>query len=140
MQLYPSPRVAPWDASRWPRFTAAELACHHCGEVCIWPEALDAITRLRVAMKAPLVINSGHRCAIHNAAIGGAPLSLHKQLAFDVALGHHDPAQLAHAAHQSGFRGFGFGNNFLHLDTRARPARWFYGERSKAKWASLGIS
>ena len=85
-------------------------------------------------MNAPLRINSGHRCALHNARVGGAPLSLHKKLAFDVALAGHDPAQLAAAARASGFRGFGFRQTFLHLDTRVRPAHWFYGERSKAKW------
>lgn len=128
-----------WDSARWPHFTPHELACHCCGEMCVWPEALDAIEALRRAMAAPLVITSGHRCALHNARVGGAPLSLHKQLAFDVALAPHDPAQLAHAAHRSGFCGFGYGQTFLHLDTRARPARWFYGNRSKTKWASLGI-
>jgi hypothetical protein len=43
------------------------------------------------------------------------------------------------AAHAAGFRGFGFGQTFLHLDTRARPARWFYGKRSEEKWISLGV-
>jgi zinc D-Ala-D-Ala carboxypeptidase len=128
-----------WDPARWPHFAPRELACHCCGEMCVWPEALDAIERLRRAMEAPLVINSGHRCALHNARVGGAPLSLHKQLAFDVALGGHEPDQLERAAHASGFRGFGYGNTFLHLDTRVHAARWFYGNRSKAKWASLGI-
>ncbi|MBV8800491.1 MAG: hypothetical protein JO208_11880 [Alphaproteobacteria bacterium] len=128
-----------WDCGRWPHFSAHELACHCCGEMCIWPEALDAIEALRRAPASPLAITSGHRCAIHNARVGGAPLSLHKQLAFDVALAGHDPAQFAHAAHACGFRGFGYGQSFLHLDTRAKPARWFYGNRSKAKWASLGI-
>jgi zinc D-Ala-D-Ala carboxypeptidase len=128
-----------WDSARWPHFAAHELACPCCGEMCVWPEALDAIERLRGAMGAPLIINSGHRCALHNARVGGAPKSLHKQLAFDVALASHDAAQLERAAHASGFRGFGYGQTFLHLDTRARPARWFYGNRSKSKWASLGI-
>ena len=92
---------------------------------------------LRTAMNAPLRIDSGHRCALHNARVGGAPLSLHKRLAFDVALAGHDPAALASAARASGFRGFGFGQTFLHLDTRPHAAHWFYGERSRAKWTSL---
>ena len=131
---------AAWDAARWPHFSARELACPCCGEVCVWPDALDAIERLRGAMNAPLIINSGHRCAIHNARVGGAPLSMHKHLAFDVSLRGLDPARLANEARQCGFRGFGFGQTFLHLDIRARAAHWFYGNRSKAKWTSLGIS
>jgi zinc D-Ala-D-Ala carboxypeptidase len=128
-----------WDCARWPDFTARELACHCCGEMCVWPEALDAIEALRRAMNAPLAVTSGHRCALHNARVGGAPLSMHKQLAFDVALGSHEPAKLFRNAKACGFRGFGFANTFLHLDTRAHAARWFYGNRSKRKWASLGI-
>ena len=131
---------APWDARRWPDFPVTQIACPCCGEVCIWPEALDALEVLRSAIRAPLHVNSGHRCALHNARVGGAPLSLHKRLAFDVALAGHNPAVLAAAARACGFRGFGFGQTFLHLDTRVRPARWFYGERSKAKWTSLGLS
>ena len=129
----------PWEADRWPHFRPRELACHCCGEMCVWPQALDAIEALRRTTAAPLVIDSGPRCALHNARVGGAPLSLHKQLAFDVALGNHDAAQLARAARACGFRGFGYGQSFLHLDTRAAPARWFYGNRSRRKWASLGI-
>ena len=130
---------APWEMSRWPHFSAREIACPCCAETCIWPEALDALEILRSAIRAPLRINSGHRCALHNARVGGAPLSLHKRLAFDVALIGHNPAVLATAARDCGFRGFGFGQTFLHLDTRVRPARWFYGERSRAKWTSLGL-
>ena len=128
-----------WDSARWPHFTPHELACHCCGEMCVSPDALDALERLHVAMNAPLVVNSGHRCALHHVRVGGAPLSQHKQLAFDISVAGHDAAQLARAARDSGFRGFGYGQTFLHLDTRAHPARWFYGNRSKSKWASLGI-
>jgi hypothetical protein len=128
-----------WNAARWPHFSVRDIACHCCGEVYIWAEALDALEGLRRSVDAPLTINSGHRCALHNARVGGAPLSMHKRLAFDVALATHDPARLAQAARASGFRGFGYGQAFLHLDTRAHAARWFYGERSKRKWTSLGI-
>ncbi|MDE1985925.1 MAG: hypothetical protein KGL29_03145 [Alphaproteobacteria bacterium] len=125
-----------WDVARWPHFTSREIACPCCGEVVLWPEALDALEALRTAMLAPLRINSGHRCALHNARVGGAPLSLHKRLAFDIALAGHDPARLAMMARAAGFTGFGFGQTFLHLDTRARPAHWFYGQRSEELWTS----
>ena len=135
-----NPNTTGWNASRWPHFTLHEIACHCCGELYVWPQALDALERLRLAMNAPLHLNSAHRCALHNARVGGAPLSQHKKLAFDVALGGHDPAKLAGAARDAGFTGFGFGQTFLHLDTRAHRARWFYGQRSIAKWTSLGVS
>ena len=133
------PASQPWAASRWPHITEHEIACRCCGELYLWPEALDALQRLRLATNAPLHLTSAHRCALHNARVGGAPLSMHKWLAFDIALGGHDPAKLARAAQASGFTGFGYGQTFLHLDTRAHPAHWFYGQRSKTKWTSLGL-
>jgi zinc D-Ala-D-Ala carboxypeptidase len=135
--MQPSPS---WDFERWPHFAPREIACPCCGEIHIWPDALDALERLHAAMNAPLHIDSGHRCLLHNARVGGAPLSLHKKLAFDIALRQHDPRALASAAHAVGFTGFGFGQTFLHLDIRAHSAHWFYGKRSKDKWTSLGIS
>lgn len=125
---------AVWDSARWPHFRVREIACPCCGEVCLWTEALDALERLRHLTGAAIVLNSAHRCALHNARVGGAPLSQHKKLAFDVSLGGHDPVRLFRAARTAGFTGFGFGQTFLHLDNRLRPAHWTYGQRSKQKW------
>lgn len=129
--------AAPWNAARWPHFRPHEIACHCCGEICVDPAALDALERMRRMLGAPLRISSGHRCAIHNALVGGAPLSRHKKLAFDIALAAHDPAQLLAAARAGGFSGFGFGQSFLHCDLRARPQHWFYGRISCAKWSPI---
>jgi hypothetical protein len=131
--------AAPWNAERWPHVTPHEIACPCCGEVYVWPDALDAFERLRAALNAPLRIDSGHRCLLHNARVGGAPLSLHKKLASDIALAPHDPRALADLARRAGFTGLGFGQTFLHLDIRAHGAHWFYGKRSKDKWTYLGI-
>jgi len=123
-----------WD---WPDFPPRAIACPCCGEIHVDRGALDALERLQAELCEPLLITSGHRCALHNARVGGAPLSMHKRLAFDIALGGHDPAHLLAAARAAGFTGFGFGQTYLHLDTRARPAHWFYGQRSKDKWTSV---
>ena len=140
MSVYLGPwRAAPWSAERWPDFSARELSCPCCGEICVFGHALDCVQTLRDALAAPLVIDSGHRCALHNARVGGAPLSQHKALAFDVRLQGHDPMRLREAARASGFTGLGYGNSFLHLDVRARAAHWFYGKRSIDKWTSLGL-
>lgn len=77
-----NPTSSGFDAARWPHFAPADIACRCCGEIYIWPEALDTLERLRVAMNAPLNIDSGHRCALHNARVGGAPMSLHKKTRF----------------------------------------------------------
>lgn len=130
MILYSSWRDAPAaDAWRWPHFSARELACRcggrHCaGEYFHAPAFLDALESLRAETGA-LTVNSGRRCALHNAAVGGAALSQHKiGIACDLALAGHDPASLARAAVAAGFRGLGFGKSFLHLDARVRPPGW----------------
>ena len=116
---------------RWPHFTLAELACRCQGRYChgsYWhdPEFLDGLEALRARIGKPIRINSGHRCALWNAHIGGAPRSQHKQIAADVCLAGHDRDTLFSAAQSAGFTGLGCGQNFLHIDRRARPARWFY--------------
>ncbi len=130
MTLYLSWRDAPGgDAWRWSHFTARELACRcggrHCdGEYFHAPAFLDSLERLRRTTGA-LTVNSGRRCALHNAAVGGAALSQHKVgIACDIALAGHDPVVLARSAAASGFRGLGFGRSFLHLDARVRPDGW----------------
>ena len=129
-RLYACWRDAPAGAAwRWPHFSARELACRCAGRYCEGeyfhhPGFLDALEVLRAATGA-LTVNSGRRCALHNAAVGGAPLSQHKVgIACDVRLAGHDPAALARAAVASGFRGLGFGRSFLHLDARVRPPGW----------------
>lgn len=125
------------DIWRWPHVEPRTVACRCCGETFIDPAALDAFERLAQTFDGKLIVTSGHRCAQHNARVGGAPLSMHKRLAFDIALAGHDKAQLVAAARAAGFTGFGFGQTFLHLDTRAHPAHWFYGQRSIEQWTSV---
>jgi len=116
----------------------AELACRCAGRYCdgdYWhdPAFLDGLEALRAAMNAPLRIDSGHRCAQWNAAIGGAPASMHLRIATDIALDGHDRPLILRAALQAGFTGIGLAVSFIHLDRRARPARWFF-PASKASW------
>lgn len=121
-------RIADW---HWPHFSIAELACRCGGRFCAgeyWhdPDFLDALEALRAKAGRALVVTSGHRCALWNAAVGGAPASRHKRLAVDIALAGHDRHALLEAAVSLGFTGLGLARTFLHLDRRARPARWFY--------------
>lgn len=123
---------------RWPHFTIAELACRCGGRFCggeYWhdPAFLEALEAARAEAGRALVITSGHRCAGWNAAVGGAALSQHKQIAADVLLAGHDRFALLAAAGRAGFTGFGLARSFLHLDRRARPARWYY-PGSEASW------
>lgn len=115
----------------WPNFSVSELACRCGGKYCdgtYWhaPDFLDRLQMLREVCGRPLVIRSAHRCPQWNASVGGAPLSQHKALAVDIALKGHDRMKLRAEAERIGFSGMGLARRFLHLDTRSRPAVWYY--------------
>ncbi|MGB6229571.1 MAG: D-Ala-D-Ala carboxypeptidase family metallohydrolase, partial [Litorimonas sp.] len=97
---------------RWPNFTPAEMACRHCGEAHHWPDFMDALQAARDRVGRPFRILSAHRCALHNARVGGAPRSEHLSLAVDIALRGHDPGALHRALREAGFTGFGFYTTF----------------------------
>lgn len=132
--IYPSIKTAKAalaDQWRWPHFHIAELSCRCAGRFCASEyyhdtEFLDALEALRAAAGRALIINSGHRCAQWNAAIGGAPRSLHKMLAVDISLIGQDRFALRSEALALGFKGIGMARTFLHLDRRAVSAHWYY--------------
>ena len=123
-----------WDVARWPNFRPEEVACPCCGEVYVDPDAMDALQRLRDALARPVAISSGHRCAAHNKAVGGAPTSKHLALAFDVPVSG-DWREFHDAAIRAGFTGIGYAETYIHLDTRPAPARWHYSDNAKTLWA-----
>jgi len=124
--LYEHYSQAPWEESRWPNFSAAEVSCRHCGEYYHFEWMLDAIQAVRRNLNRPVGINSAHRCPLYNAsaAIGGAALSEHKmRLAFDIAIGSHNPLRLYQALCAAGFSTFGAYGTFVHVDAR-KGRRW----------------
>ena len=134
--------AASWDAGRWPNFTARELACRcaDCGgEYWHDPVFLDALQRARTAFGAPFRVNSAHRCALHNARVGGAPLSMHKRIAADISVVGYsvDPRRaLLACCRAAGFRGFGYYGTFLHVDM-GRARSWFMGQSGRSTWGSI---
>ncbi len=122
-----------WDSQRWPSFTRSEMACYHCGEIYHWPAFMDALQNARDLSGRPFRIHSAHRCSLHNARVGGAPLSQHLKLAVDVGLKGHDPRRLYQACQAAGFSGFGSYLTFLHIDLG--PKRTWYGnQKAKKLW------
>ncbi|MGJ8563288.1 MAG: YcbK family protein [Alphaproteobacteria bacterium] len=117
----------------WPYFSQAEMACRHCGESYAWPEFMSRLQTARERSGQAFHVLSAHRCALHNARVGGAPLSQHLRLAADIALSGHDPSQLYTVCREAGFTGFGFYSTFLHIDL-GPSRRWFGNERAKILW------
>jgi len=122
-----------WDKERWPNFKAEELSCSHCGEYYHWPEFLDRLQHVRTLLGEPVRLNSAHRCRLHNARVGGAPLSQHKKLAVDISIRGKDPKKVLKAAIEAGFRGYGFYNTFLHVDL-GRLRSWPRIEKRNPQW------
>lgn len=120
----------PW---KWPDFTRAEMSCRHCGEYFTWPDFMDRLQTARTQVGRSFHILSAHRCSLHNARIGGAPLSQHLRLAADISLRGHDRRGLYTACRHAGFTGFGFYSTFLHIDL-GRPRHWFGGQKAKDLW------
>ncbi len=120
--LYAHFSEVPARAWRWPDFAPREIASRGDGSLLLVAEALDALQAARSALGRPLRIASAYRDPVHNALVGGAPRSKHKEgHAFDVALAGHDRARLADALRAAGFRGFGLRyGTFIHVDMGPR--------------------
>jgi hypothetical protein len=113
-------------------FTWGNLACHcGCGTAYITDASLDKLQVLRDTVRVPLYINSAARCPIHNASVGGAPLSEHRSTllspstAYDISLHTIPKDELIDAMGIVGFMGIGINyKTFVHGDDRATYARW----------------
>jgi len=118
----------------WRNFSPKELACPCCRELYVDEDAIDRLQYARDDIDKPIVINSAHRCGIHNARVGGAPLSRHKSIAFDLRLKGHNKADLFQSLQNAGFTSFGLYQSFIHADTR--PGRLWYGIGAREIWIS----
>lgn len=114
--MYEHWRDVPKQGWRWSHFTPQELASHGDGSLLVVEGALDCLQRLRTLLGRPLVILSAYRDPIHNARVGGAPLSQHRfGKAFDCRL-TMDRDMLVRLAREAGFKGIGLYKTFVHVD------------------------
>ncbi len=115
----------PETAWGWPHFSPRELASKGNGSLLVVPAALDVLETARVMADRPFYITSAYRDPIHNALVGGAPLSRHKQGdAFDISLRGHSKDTLINILRAAGFRGFGINYAaFVHADL-GRERSW----------------
>jgi len=117
----------------WPSFSEHEMACRHCGEIYEWPAFMDRLQIARDIAGHPFHIHSAHRCGLHNARIGGAPLSQHLKLAADIGLHGHSLGNLYQACVAAGFTGLGFYTTFLHIDLGPKRS-WYGNQKAKKTW------
>lgn len=109
-------------------FKRKEFACKcGCGTSTVDAELLTVITDVREFFGSALVINSGHRCARHNANVGGAKASVHLTgKAADIRVKGVAPSSVAAYLEQKYPNQYGIGryNSFTHIDVRDGKARW----------------
>lgn len=108
-----------------PHFDSSEFRCKHCGAlVPVAPDLLRVLERIRALTGKPLKIVSGYRCREHNERVGGSVASQHLQgTAADIPPFRATAGQ----ASRLGARGIGTrGRWAIHVDVRAKPARWTY--------------
>ena len=90
---------------------------------------LNDLDAFREEVKLAFVINSGFRCAKHNAAIGGVKKSFHlvgraadiSTLKFSQTQKHHFITEALQY-----FKGVGVAKSYIHLDNRDLRAFWLY--------------
>lgn len=109
-------------------FLEKEFICKcGCGTGGINPALLPILDDVREHFDAVTTVNSGVRCAKHNKAVGGAPLSQHVQkTAADIKVRGVKPA-VVYAYLTKKYPdtlGIGVYDTFVHVDCRAKKARW----------------
>lgn len=113
-------------------FKKEEFRCKcgkHCNGYPVEPreELVKVLEKIRKYFGKPVIINSGIRCATHNANVGGANASQHmKGTAADIVVKDVAPERVAMYAEtllpKTG--GIGRYKTFTHIDVRPVMARW----------------
>lgn len=123
-------------------FTDAEFACKHCGVNRIELDFVKQLQQLREAIQKPIHINSGFRCAAHPVEKAKPPGSFSAHMygiAADICCPTLSIDLLWKAVIQQPlFKGLGVApwQNYIHVDTRSKPARWAYSRMGGTVWWS----
>jgi len=108
-------------------FNRAEFACKcGCGFAAVDVELVGILEEVREKFGA-VTINSGCRCLAHNRKVGGALDSEHqKAIAADFTVPGVSPQVIADYLRNKYPGRYGIGEylSWVHLDVRARFARW----------------
>ncbi len=88
---------------------------------------VNKLDSLRGLMASPLILTSAYRCPEHPEEIKKKKGGTHTQgIAVDIRVFGIEQIRLVKHAYDTGFRGFGIANTFLHIDLRREPAKWIY--------------
>lgn len=110
-------------------FSSDEMECPCCKTCNMNPAFMIMLQALRDVWNKPIHINSGYRCAKHNAAVGGVADSQHVLgRATDCGVSASDRYPFVRLAISLNFGGIGIAGNFIHIDNRdpLKAAMWKY--------------
>lgn len=113
-----------------PHFRAREFDCRGvgcCKQTQVDMQLVAYLQTIRDHFGKPVFIESGYRCAAHNASIpNAAPKSKHMDgLAVDIVVDGVRPLEVARYAETIGVKGIGLYDDFVHIDTREAKAFWY---------------
>ena len=99
--------------------------CARCTEVQVDDELVGILQKIRDYFGVPVNINSGYRCAEHNAEVGGDPGSHHmKGMAADIVVEGIEPAEVANYAESMGVQRIGLYSGFVHIGSGTVKRFW----------------
>lgn len=109
-------------------FDSTEFACKcGCGFDKIDPKLIEVLEDVREFYGQPIKINSGCRCDVHNARVGGVRNGPHtKGIAADIVVKGVDEVEVADYLEEKYPDKFGIGRYVgrTHIDVREKKARW----------------
>jgi len=112
-------------------FSHDELKCK-CGNCPglnnVDEDALAALQAVRDELGYPLILTSAYRCGKHPIEAAKPKPGRHNEgIAFDILVPWGPQRiEIVEAALKHGFCGFGFADEFLHIDYRNKFASWGY--------------
>lgn len=115
------------------RNVEGQLVCSCCGACSFQPRLVVNLEKLAIEWMnlhgKPIHVNSGYRCAKHNAAIPGSAKNSRHMLgqAVDCAIKKAYQDEFIRLARSCGFNGIGIYETFVHIDVRAIPCEPWHG-------------
>jgi hypothetical protein len=109
------------------RLDEFKCKCGKCDPILVDEALVDWLQKIRDHFGRSVNINSGYRCAKHNAdpKVGGNPSSHHmKGMAADIRVEGITPEEVAKYAESIGIQRIGLYDNFVHIGSDTKKRFW----------------
>ena len=110
------------------RLDEFKCKCGECDPILVDEALVDWLQKIRDHFGRSVNINSGYRCAKHNAdpKVGGSPSSHHvKGMAADIRVEGVAPEEVAKYAESIGIRRIGLYDTFVHIGSASSQSSWY---------------